>query len=204
ASIEFEVPVLLTPARRETLADYARRMCDHLDLAGPVILGGISFGGMLAYEMARFCDAKCVIMIASCRSRAALPSYYRAVEWVSRIIPDSVAQRRTIISGQFFTRFERLNDQQRDIVTQMSRDVAMPLLRGVGRMIVSWQASAEPPCPVYHIHGDGDRIIPLGQMRPDEVVVGGGHLINLTHAEQVNAFIGRHIMACCPNGRPCL
>ena len=44
--------------------------------------------------------------------------------------------------------------------------------------------------PICHIHGDRDRLIPLHRVRPDHVVPGAGHLLNLTHGEAVNAFLG--------------
>ena len=46
---------------------------------------------------------------------------------------------------------------------------------------------------VHHIHGDRDRMMPLRRVRPDHVVRGGGHLINLTHADEVNAYMAEKI-----------
>lgn len=198
---EFEVPVLLQPKRGETLRQYARRIRQQLDLTGPCVVGGVSFGGMLACELARVCSARCAILIASCRSRSGLPSHYRLVEWISRIIPDRVIRRRAAVSGRLFAVLECITQEQKQTVMQMSRDVAVPQLRGIARMILGWQAPAIWPFPVFQIHGEADRIIPIRRVEPDEVVPGGGHLINMTHAGQVNRFIERHLNSCAaPSG----
>jgi len=200
---QFDVPILTEPKRRDTLADYAARIRDQLDLAGPCVVGGVSFGGMLACELARLCSARCVILIASCRNRAGIPPHYRAIELVSRIIPDVIIQKRALVSGRVFAALECITEEQKQTVMQMSRDVAVPQLRRIARMLLQWDADGNWPVPVYHIHGDADRIIPFNRVQPDEVVRGGGHLINMTHADQVNRFIERHLTPCrCPETYP--
>lgn len=188
---EFDIPTLSEPHRGDTLADYAARIRDQLRLIAPCVVGGVSFGGMLACELARLCNARCAILIASCRNRSGVPSHYRILEVISRIIPDAIIQRRAVVSGRVFAAMECVTEEQKRTVTQMSRDVAVPQLRRIARMLLSWEAPAVWPFPIHQIHGEIDRIIPLGRVQPDEIVPGGGHLINMTHADQVNAFIER-------------
>ena len=66
------------------------------------------------------------------------------------------------------------------------------VLRWSMRQMLTW---SEPPvvtCPVFRIHGDGDRVLPL-RGQPDVIVHGGGHVISLTHPEQVNGFINQSL-----------
>lgn len=190
---EFDVPVLTLPGRRDTLADYAARICDQLKLTAPCVVGGVSFGGMLACEVARLAEARCAILIASCRSRLAVPAHYRALEVVARIIPDWVIQRRAVVSGRVFAALECITEEQKQTVMQMSRDVAVPQLRRIAHMILEWRTPEVWPFPIHQIHGDADRIIPWSRVVADETVCGGGHLINMTHPQQVNAFLERHL-----------
>ncbi len=190
---DFEAVKLPMPRKGATLAEYAAQVRDEIDLASPCVVGGVSFGGMVACELARVCTARCVLLIASCRNRSALPSHYQFVEVLSRIIPDSVIQRRAVVSGRLLSALECIDEHQQQLVMQMSREVAVPQLRRIARMILNWNPPANMPCPVHHIHGETDRIIPLRRVQPDEIVRGGGHLINMTHAEQVNRFIERHL-----------
>lgn len=187
--LDFDVPVLTTPGRRDTLADYAARIRDQLRLTAPCVVGGVSFGGMLACELARLTGARCALLIASCPNRSGVPAHYRSLEVLSRIIPDFVIRHRASVSGRVFAALECITEEQKQTVMQMSRDVAVPQLRRVARMILEWRAPEVWPMPVHQIHGDSDRIIPLHRVQADEIVAGGGHLINMTHAGQVNAFI---------------
>ena len=43
--------------------------------------------------------------------------------------------------------------------------------------------------PIYHIHGALDRLIPVRRVNPTQIVPDGGHLLPLTHGEQVNSFL---------------
>lgn len=43
--------------------------------------------------------------------------------------------------------------------------------------------------PIYHVHGDRDRLIPVRRVKPDRVIAAAGHLLNVTHADAVNDFI---------------
>ncbi|HSB61781.1 MAG TPA: hypothetical protein VLI67_08680 [Vicinamibacteria bacterium] len=61
------------------------------------------------------------------------------------------------------------------------------------RAILGWTGSDRPSVPVWHIHGARDPIIPVAALRPTAVVPGGTHVINVTHAAAVNAFLLRHL-----------
>src|SRR4051812_19762115 len=73
-----EVPRWLTPQPRESLPDYARRMAAGIDPSEPLFLGGSSFGGMVALEMARHVRPRAVFLIGSCRAATA------SVPWMLR------------------------------------------------------------------------------------------------------------------------
>ncbi len=59
--------------------------------------------------------------------------------------------------------------------------------------ITAWPGAEGLAVPVYHIHGSEDELIPIQAVQPDQVIPGGGHLINVTHAAEVNAFLAAHV-----------
>ena len=188
---DFEVPTMPIPHPHDDMPAYAARLREILGLTGPCVVGGVSFGGMVACELAAICQARCVILIATCRDISAIPGYYWWVDKVARFLPDAVIRHRCGASSRIMSKLESLNDQQRELIRDMASNIPVPLLRGAGRMILNWAGRRQLPCPAYQIHGATDRIIPLRGVQPDEVVPRGGHLINLTHADQVNRFIAR-------------
>lgn len=193
AGFEFECPPMPMPGRGDTMADYAARVRDLLRLDGPCVVGGVSFGGMVACELSRITRAECVLLIASCASVKAIPGYLRPVEWVSRIIPDFLIRRRAVLSARMMAHFEGLDDAQYQLLRTMVTDTEVTKLRRFARLILNWKAPNSYPCPIHQIHGSRDMVIPLRRVRPEEVVPGGGHLINMTHSREVNAFVARYL-----------
>ena len=190
----------LEPCRRETLASYGRRLAETLNVPEPFFLGGISMGGMLALEMSQWTHPEAVFLIASGRSGRAIRPIWRMVGmmiggapfWSG--LPPAIAKpvakflaRYTLPSGNQLTR-----DQLR-LCSQMATDASPRFVRWGCRACVTWPGVDQPRVPVYHIHGDKDRIMPLSRAKPDRVIRGGGHLINLTHADEVNAYIAEKI-----------
>jgi pimeloyl-ACP methyl ester carboxylesterase len=43
--------------------------------------------------------------------------------------------------------------------------------------------------PSIQIHGNRDMLLPIKLTKPDVIVEGGGHLLSLTHPNQVNEII---------------
>ena len=79
----------------------------------------------------------------------------------------------------------------------MLRDTPPAFLRWACPALAEWAAPETSGVPVYHIHGSCDRILlrRLADPPPDRVIPGAGHLVNLTHARQVNAFLKEKMAA---------
>jgi pimeloyl-ACP methyl ester carboxylesterase len=62
------VPPWSDPDPREPLACYARRMAGAIKLSRPAIIGGVSFGGIVALEMANHLGLAECVLISSIRT----------------------------------------------------------------------------------------------------------------------------------------
>jgi pimeloyl-ACP methyl ester carboxylesterase len=193
AGIPFEVPELPIPRPDEGLPAYAARLAAKLDLSTPCTIVGTSFGGMLACELAAATPCRQVVLIASCRHREAVSRAAWPIEWAARFLPDAVIRHQSANTARLLARIESLPRDQYALVRDMALEIPVPYLRRVGRMILKWKRPSPLTCPIAHIHGDRDRLIPLRNVQPDEVVPGGGHLINLTHPDQVNRFLRQYM-----------
>ncbi|WP_093825084.1 alpha/beta fold hydrolase [Spirosoma endophyticum] len=67
---------LLTPHQNESLPNYAGRMALSIDSIQPFYIVGISFGGMLATEIAKLIRPQKTILISSVSTSNQLPWYY--------------------------------------------------------------------------------------------------------------------------------
>jgi pimeloyl-ACP methyl ester carboxylesterase len=71
----------------------------------------------------------------------------------------------------------------------MFQDADPEFVRWAIRAILAWEPTPPTDIPVFHIHGNRDRMIRASKARADVFVPDGGHLLNLSHAPQVNDFI---------------
>ena len=182
-----EVPPWLPHVENETLADYGRRMAATVDLTEPFYLGGVSFGGMVAQEMARYLRPRAILLIASCRRGEAIAPHLKYFVRFADLFPERAFESG--ISQVFASKFGRLGPQEEELLEQMFAGVLPRFVRWGIAAITAWPGVERLDMPVYHIHGSADEWIPLESVQPDQVIAGGGHLINLTHAAEVNAFL---------------
>jgi pimeloyl-ACP methyl ester carboxylesterase len=182
------VPPWIEPEPREPLSSYARRMAARLNSSGLLLIGGVSFGGIVALEMADHLGlAKCVL-ISSIRSPAEMPWRLRVLRPLATVGPDRLG-----VTAGWAARW---------LAPSMPRATA----RRLGRLAAPqsaflcwacWAALHWEPTPtarrtrVRQIHGSVDRTFPIRYTHPDQIIIGGGHLLTLTHPAEVNEYLAR-------------
>ena len=69
-------------------------------------------------------------------------------------------------------------------------------LRWASQAVLDWEPSPPSPVPlppIFQIHGEKDPILSPKFTRPDVIIRGAGHLISLTHPNELNAFLAKHM-----------
>jgi pimeloyl-ACP methyl ester carboxylesterase len=183
------VPRWLPPLKRESLSDYAARMAQAANPGGPCVVGGLSFGGMVALEMTRHLDARGCVLISSLTTPRELPPGLRWLGPWAGLLP----RRSDRVISLFGT---AILNTLGPILPKRIRQLCVHFQKTQGTMLpwacraaTTWQPSPPWPCPVWRLHGDADPIFPLRRFAPDQVVPGGGHVLPLTHPFVVNRFL---------------
>jgi pimeloyl-ACP methyl ester carboxylesterase len=184
------VPRWIPPGAGESLSQYAKRMAAHVDPGRQCVVGGMSFGGTVALEMAAHLNARACILLASVRSQRELPWRLLRMRPLTRMLPfvpapwSGKAARLALNAGG-----ERLGPSTRAFLEQLA-SADGPFLRWASWALLTWQPAYDANAfPIHQIHGDRDRVLPHRLTRPDVLVPGAGHLLTITHPEQVNTFI---------------
>ncbi len=193
---ELHVPHWLPPRRNETLRQYARRLADDIGPHLPCIVGGASFGGFLAMEMLPYINARACLLVGGVRAPAELPWNIRLLRPLAplcRLIPFEIF---LWASGFLGATYAWLLPKRIREFLWLGGSLDADFFRWATQAVLTWGKEGPPPAtsvPIYHIHGERDRILPIGLTTPTEVVPKGGHIIAITHPQQVTAFLQRHL-----------
>lgn len=183
---DLRVVAWVEPLPGESLRAYAARLASAADPGRPCVVGGASFGGVVALEMARHLPAVACVLIGSVRAPSRLTWHWRALGPLAWLGPDvlSVVASALARAGKPFlpTRTVRR-------LRKMSRPEAA-FVRWAACAVVRWRPSPSPPgVRVFQIHGSNDRVLPLWGSDADVVVPGGGHALSLFSPDDVNDFL---------------
>ncbi len=183
------------PHRREdTLASYAERMAGEVNPGCSCYVGGSSFGGMVALEMARHLDAKACFLIGSIRSSRQLPRRIRVLRPLAGLVPEACGGVPVVLAKALSPLGKRVLSPAANSMLGQLADTNRGFLRWASLAVLRW--SPEPDgwsVPIHQIHGDRDRVLPHRLTDPDVLVSGAGHLMALTHPVPVNEFLERNI-----------
>jgi pimeloyl-ACP methyl ester carboxylesterase len=186
---DLEVPPWIAPRGPEGLPEYAQRLAATVSCRRPAVLGGVSLGGMLAFEMARHLQPGVVVLISSCRSGQSVRPSLRLLRALVRPLPAWAIRCTQRLSPLLSGIVIGATPPQRKMCVAMYRAADVHFIQWALRAITRWRPAPLESVPVLAIHGAKDRLIPLGRVRADEIIPDGGHLINLTHADDVNRFL---------------
>ena len=185
---ELIIPPWPIPDAGDSIAAFAARLRGALPNGEALFLGGSSFGGMVALELAALLQPRGVFLIGSCSSPDAVTRLARPLAALAPILPESVLKPRAWVFRRVARFFGRLSDEQRELFVSMACEAKASFILWGVKAILSWRPSTQA-APVHQIHGSEDRLIPLARVRPDSIVQGGGHLLPLTHPVQVTRFM---------------
>lgn len=177
----------IPPQNKESLPNYARRMAEKIDFNEDFILIGLSFGGMVATEIAKIHPPKKLILISSAATKNELRSIYRAVgkTQIHQIIPSTfIKQDPKLLAKIFGTKHVKL-------LAEIVQDSPPELTKAFIHMIVTWN-NTETPKNMIRIHGTKDLVLPCPK-KAELKVKEGGHLIILDNHQEISTYINEII-----------
>ena len=187
-------PVWLEPDKNETLAHYALRMAEGIQESlpvqrGPLILGGVSFGGMLAAQMAALLKPDAVVLLSSALSPKEIAPSLKWMAMAGRWMPAPPGDSAKFMGRAFIRRLGPMKREHRRFLETMIDAVPFSFLQWAGQAIFGWEGVANVEPKLVRLHGEMDRIIPFPRTGLVHAIRGAGHVPNVSHAEEVNTHL---------------
>ena len=179
------IPQIL-PGPQESLREYAGRLAEFIKEDNAILMG-VSFGGMLGIEISKIRPLQKLIIISGIKSSDEMPRWMKVAGKLklNRVLP---------VRSYKFT--ERIDNNRLGITTDEERELAKALREAADREHIEWAVNeifnwrnSWIPDNVVHIHGDKDRIFPVGKIKADFIIRGATHLLIYNRADEVNKCI---------------
>ncbi|MDE3236266.1 MAG: alpha/beta hydrolase [Bacteroidota bacterium] len=175
----------------EQLIAYVNRFSQKIDQSEPFCLVGLSFGGIVAIEIAKILQPQRTIIISSIETKDELPLLFKTlrITGIHKLVPATFLNKIYPFTDWYFstkTKDERL------LVRQIIRDTSPVFVKWALNEIMNWDNTVRPK-QVYHIHGTKDNIFPYYKVHADYLIQGGGHFMIYSKAELISALISQQV-----------
>jgi pimeloyl-ACP methyl ester carboxylesterase len=182
----------ITPHKRESLQSYALRLAEQITEPSPIILG-LSFGGMLAIEMAKHIPTEKIILLSTVKTYSEIPRWMR---WAGNL----KLNKWIPVKSNWFT--VRANDWRLGIETASEKAFVDYHRKKLNQEQVNWAVDKIlnwrnnwVPEGAFHIHGDKDQTFPLKNIKPTHVIRNGTHIMVLNKAAEISQCIEQILSA---------
>lgn len=171
--------------RRESIGEYAQRLAALLAGERPAYLGGISFGGIIALEVAALMPVRACFLISSVASPREMPPWMRTARWFTTLSGDWLFT----CAGHVAKQWPRA---KRSVATaRLSKFAGKDgqWYRWASAAALRWNPNpAIAALKIHSIHGQLDHTFPSRYVR-NATLVPGGHVLPVTHPELITSFL---------------
>ncbi|HLO46082.1 MAG TPA: alpha/beta hydrolase [Leadbetterella sp.] len=176
----------IPPTKDESIETYASRILGQIHSPNPILIG-LSFGGIMAVEVAKLIETEKVIVIASAKTKSEIPFYFRFIGKLRllNLVPVSFLKKYNFITSWFFG---AKKDSERTLLKQILKDTDPVFLKWSLEKVIFWENNDELR-NIFHIHGTHDRILPIKFVKSDIHIKNGGHFMTLSHSEEISKIL---------------
>lgn len=180
----------IVPQDKETIENYAKRLLDQITTTKPTLIG-LSFGGIMAIEVAKQIDTEKVILIASAKTKNEIPFYYRFAGQLRlhKLLPTRLLKNSNFITNWIFGTSSMFDKR---LLRQILIGTDPIFLKWAIDKVARWTNQTQTK-NIFHIHGTSDRILPLRFVKCNTKIKNGGHLMTLNKADELNNILRQQL-----------
>lgn len=178
----------IAPKNKENIQDYALRLIAQIDTSQPVILIGVSFGGIIAQEIAQHIPTEKVIIISSIKSwkELSLPMRLIRATQFHKLFPTPLLQWLNLLTANYYFGIE--SPQESKLLKTIIKDSDEAFTLWAMDAIINWKSNYQTP-NLVHLHGTKDRIFPNKNIKNVQWIEQGGHFMIANKADEISKWL---------------
>ena len=179
----------LKPTKNESLSYYCIRVAEQINSKEPFILIGLSFGGVVACEIAKFLKPEKVILLSSITNKQHLPLLFRVIgsTGIHKIIPASWMNPPMSLAYWFFGVKMK---ESKQLLKEIFADTDQDFLKWAIGILLS-NEEIVVPVNLIRIHGTNDKLLPLREKKGVIEIEDGGHFMVIEQADEVSEELNK-------------
>lgn len=179
------------PLKKESLQHYAARLSKQIDTSQPFQLVGLSFGGVIASEIADIACPQQVTLISSMSTGVPLSKFYQVMIKFFLMSPLAAPLLKSA-NRITYSYFGADTPELKKLLKKILHDTDGKFLKWALTRMSGWDRK-ERVDNLFHIHGTADKLIPIIIVKPDIIIEGGGHLMVYAQADQISKILNHRL-----------
>lgn len=172
----------------ERIDNYASRLSLEITEENPVLIG-VSFGGIMVQELAKFVNPRKVVIVSSVKSPDELPRRFKFARFtkIYKLFPIKVIENFEDYTKYFLGKSLR---RKADLYKKYLYVRSKESLKWSIYNIIKWE-QIKPIENIIHIHGTADTVFPIKNIKNAIEVKDGTHIMILTKAKKISIIIDK-------------
>ncbi|WP_439127365.1 alpha/beta hydrolase [Polaribacter sp.] len=170
----------------EDIDNYACRLCDEIKEKNPVLVG-VSFGGIMVQELAKFVNPKKIIIISSVKHEDELPKKFKFARFtkIYKFFPTVVVENFEEYARYFLGKSLK---KKAALYNKYLYVRGKKYLKWSIYNVIKWEQKSNLK-DIVHIHGTKDTVFPIENIKNPIAIKGGNHTMILTKAKKISKII---------------
>jgi len=189
----YEVVHLKWPKHKkhEPIESYVKKLLPQIKKDTQPILIGMSFGGVVAVELAKLVNPYKTIIISSIKTYHERPLKFLFLNSVKfhRLVPGRLA-----VEFRFWMQWllGKLTTHDFAMIDEMIKEIDIEFNEWAVDQVIRWR-NEEIPVNLTHIHGTRDRIFPHFYIKDAIWIKGGTHFMVVNRAKEISKIIRKEL-----------
>lgn len=174
------------PRRKESVETYALQLTSQIASEKPILVG-VSFGGIMAIEIAKHMETEKIIIISSAKDKTQIPDANRLISKsnLMNVLPSNFLKQPNDV---MYWLFGIETKEEKDLLRGILKDTDIDFLKWGMKKVGEWKNTRQFE-NLIQIHGTTDKIFPHRQ--GDYKIQNGGHFMIVNRAKEISQIISK-------------